>query len=120
MTTVYSACLSRLGLSQAAAARLHNVRPDTVKSWAQGRNRPPPNVFNDLRALEAKIVDHAEQMREEWAAAAVRQVHIDASDADHLGAMAYADFILGLDGVEIVDGATEATIAARNLRKMAG
>ena len=55
MKTVYAAALSRLGLSHAEAAELHAVRKDTVHSWASGRNRVPAGVWDDLRALEAKI-----------------------------------------------------------------
>ena len=52
--TIYAACLRRLGLSQAEAARLHGVRLDTVKSWGSGRNRPPQGVWDDLRTVEAE------------------------------------------------------------------
>ena len=34
---------------------LHEVRPDTVKSWSAGRNRAPDGVIADLRELAGKI-----------------------------------------------------------------
>lgn len=49
--TLYPILLSTSGLSQRAAAALHGVRPDTVKSWSAGRNRAPPGVLADLTAL---------------------------------------------------------------------
>jgi len=51
----YNLLRLRCGLSQPEAARLHNVRLDTVKSWCAGRNRPPPAVLAELRALHARI-----------------------------------------------------------------
>lgn len=126
MTTVYAACLARLGLSMPEASRFHDVRLDTVKSWASGRNRPPASVFDELRALETRIIDRSEQMREEIeiAQAAQREapdrIDIDLSEANHLSAMAAADFILGLEGINVVDGKTEATIAARTSRRLVG
>jgi hypothetical protein len=82
-------------------------------------------VFDELRAYEAQIVDRAEQMRADFDAlerteGEVGQINLDLTDADHLSAMAAADFVLGLDGISVVDGKTEATIRARNLRKLAG
>lgn len=59
MKTIYAACLSRLGLSQAMAADLHGVRLDTVKSWSCGRRTVPEGVYDNLRALEAEIQDAA-------------------------------------------------------------
>ena len=64
MKTLYAACLSRLGLSQAAAAALHGVRLDTVKSWSAGRNPVPDGAWDDLRSLEGEIVDRSETIRE--------------------------------------------------------
>ena len=37
--TLYRLLLSRVGLSQADAAILHQVRLDTIKSWCAGRAR---------------------------------------------------------------------------------
>ncbi len=39
------------GLSHREAAEFHKVRPDTVQSWATGRNRCPDGALNELRAL---------------------------------------------------------------------
>jgi len=95
MKTIYAACLMRLGLSQPAAARLHGVRLDTVKSWSAGRNRPPDGVWDDLRGYEALIVDRSEACREAWEDAG-QPVELDAGwDADDGPAlMALADFVL--------------------------
>lgn len=51
--TPYRLLLSRVGLSQADAAALHDVRLDTVKSWCAGRNPAPAGVIANLRALYA-------------------------------------------------------------------
>ena len=47
----YRLLLSRVGLSQADAASLHQVRLDTIKSWCAGRARAPAGVISELRAL---------------------------------------------------------------------
>lgn len=52
--TPYRLLLSRVGLSQADAATLHQVRLDTVKSWCAGRSRAPAGVIAELRALYAR------------------------------------------------------------------
>ncbi len=59
MKTLYAACLSRVGLSQADAAVLHGCRPDTVKSWCTGRRTVPAGAWDDLRAYEARITGRA-------------------------------------------------------------
>lgn len=98
MKTLYAACLSRLGLSQAEAAALHEARLDTVKSWSSGRREIPAGVWADLRAYEAGIVDRSEAMREAWEdAGEVRD--IDAIVADDRGIMALADFVLTTEAV---------------------
>ena len=51
--TPYRLLLFRVGLSQAEAAALHDVRLDTVKSWCAGRNPVPSGVMAELRALHA-------------------------------------------------------------------
>jgi hypothetical protein len=56
VATLYAACLSRLGLSQARAAELHGVRLDTVKNWSSGRRAVPPGAWDDLR-------DHARKLQ---------------------------------------------------------
>src|SRR5690606_5886364 len=66
MKTLYAACLSRLGLSQAQAAALHGVRLDTVKSWSAGRNPIPEGAWAELREYEAQIIDRSEAIREAW------------------------------------------------------
>ncbi|MCA3392429.1 MAG: hypothetical protein INF47_09445 [Roseomonas sp.] len=52
--TPYRVLLSRVGLSLADAATLHDVRLDTVKSWCAGRNPAPGGVIAELRALYAR------------------------------------------------------------------
>lgn len=93
MKTLYAACLSRLGLSQAEAAALHNVRIDTVKSWSAGRNPVPAGVWDDLRDVEAKVVDRSEAIREAWEDAG-EPLQIQPTWQDKAGLMALADFIL--------------------------
>lgn len=93
MKTIYAACLSRLGLSQSEAATLHNVRLDTVKSWSSGRNPVPAGAWDDLRDLEAKIVDRSETAREIWEANG-EILKVQATWQDHAGLMALADFVL--------------------------
>ena len=94
MKTLYAACLSRLGLSQAEAATLHNVRPDTVKSWSAGRNTVPPGAWDDLRSHEARIVDRSEALREAWEdAGEIRDMDV-AVHGDAANLMAAADFLL--------------------------
>lgn len=97
MKTLYAACLSRLGLSQAEAAALHRVRLDTVKSWGSGRNPVPDGAWTDLRAYEAQIVDRSEAIREAWEdAGEVRDIDVRVNqDARNL--MALADFFLTSD-----------------------
>lgn len=93
MKTIYAACLSRLGLSQAEAAALHNVRLDTVKSWSSGRNPVPAGVWDDLRDLEDKIVDRSETIREIWEANG-ELLEVSATWQDRAGLIAAADFVL--------------------------
>lgn len=52
--TPYRLLLSRVGLSQADAATLHQVRLDTIKSWCGGRRGAPPGALAELRALHAQ------------------------------------------------------------------
>ncbi|MCA3359227.1 MAG: hypothetical protein ING02_14620 [Roseomonas sp.] len=52
--TPYRLLLSRVGLSQADAATLHQVRLDTIKSWCAGRARAPVGVIAELRTLYAR------------------------------------------------------------------
>lgn len=53
MTTLFSAALQGLGLSQSEASAFLSVRPDTVKSWGAGRNPVPDGVWLQLHALSA-------------------------------------------------------------------
>lgn len=116
MKTLYAACLSRLGLSQTEAAALHGVRLDTVKSWSAGRNRVPDGAWDELRAVEAQIIDLSEGLRERWEAAGSPAIEIDDSEAGGAGLMALADFVLGTDAPVHV-GQTAATLAARQVRR---
>lgn len=93
MKTLYAACLSRLGLSQAEAAALHKVRLDTVKSWSSGRNRVPDGAWEDLRDLEAKIVNQSEAVRELWEDNG-EPLHVAPHARDGQSLMALADFVL--------------------------
>lgn len=93
MKSLYAACLSRLGLSQAEAAALHNVRLDTVKSWSSGRNKVPDGAWEDLRDYEAQIVDRAEHIRELWEEQG-EPLQISPTAHDEQGLMALADFVL--------------------------
>ncbi|MBU6167108.1 MAG: hypothetical protein KGQ52_13420 [Alphaproteobacteria bacterium] len=115
--TLYAACLRRLGLSLAEAAALHNVRRDTVASWSNGRNRPPAGAWDDLRRLEAAVIDRSEAMRARWADVRA-DVAIGLRDADLAGTLAAADFVLNLPaGVAVTDEETEAVLAARRARQ---
>ncbi len=97
MKTLYAACLSRLGLSQAEAAALHSVGLDTVKSWSAGRNPVPAKAWSDLRSREATIVDRSEAIREAWEdAGEIRDLDAD-THGDPLALMAVADFLLSTD-----------------------
>ena len=53
--TPYAAALRLLGLSRAEAAALHQVRPDTIASWATGRRSIPAGAWDDLRALYRRM-----------------------------------------------------------------
>lgn len=116
MKTLYAACLSRLGLSQSEAATLHNVSFDTVKSWASGRNRLPPGIWDELRAAEARIADGAEEFRERWDNAGSPPIEINDSEGGGVAMMAIADFVLGSTGPVSV-GVSRATELARQARR---
>lgn len=116
MKTLYSACLSRLGLSLAGAASLHGVRLDTVKSWSSGRNPVPQGAWDELREYEAGIVDRSEAMIEAWEAQGQPAIEIDASEADDVSLMAAADFVLSSEGPVHI-GQTNATRMARQARR---
>lgn len=59
--TDYALLLDRCGLSHREAADFHDVRLDTVKSWASGRSRRPDRVIDDLCDLYRKIALAADQ-----------------------------------------------------------
>lgn len=116
MKTLYAACLSRLGLSQSGAASLHGVGLSTVKQWCAGRSVPPQGIWDELRELEAQIVDASEELRERWEAAGSPPIELDDSEAGHLPLMAAADLVLTTEGPVTV-GRTAATQAARQARR---
>lgn len=60
MTTTFALLCQRCGLSHREAAEFLNTRLDTARSWSSGRNRTPPGVIAELRALYAKIEAAAE------------------------------------------------------------
>lgn len=91
--SLYAACLSRLGLSQAGAAALHRVDVSTIKHWSSGRRTPPVTIWEELRDLEARTVDASEAIREAWEDAG-EPASISASWQDDTGLMALADFVL--------------------------
>lgn len=116
MKTLYSACLSRIGLTQAGAATLHGVRPDTVKNWAVGRRGVPQSAWDDLRAYSAQIEDAADAMLEAWDNAGSPPIEIDDSEADGPALMTAAALVLATDGPVHV-GQTDATRMARQARR---
>lgn len=116
MKTLYAACLSRLGLSQAEAASLHRVGIQSVKHWSSGHRPAPAGVWGELRAYEERIVDGSEELREHWEAAGSPPIEIDDSEADGPALMAAADFVLGSTGPVHV-GQTAATQVSRQARR---
>jgi hypothetical protein len=66
MCSLYAACLSRLGLSEADAADLHIVSPAIVAGWACGALEPPPTAWDDLRDYNAQVAEWQELIRQEW------------------------------------------------------
>ena len=119
MKTTYSACLARLGLSQAGAAALHGVRIDTVKSWASGRNPVPQGAWDDLRSLSDQIEDAADELLERWQAAGSPPIEMNDTGAGDQALMTGAAFLLATSGpVQI--GRTAATDAARHARRFGG
>jgi len=114
--TLYAACLSRLGLSQIEAARLHNVSINTVKSWSAGRNGVPQGIWDELRGYESQIIDGAEELRERWQDAGSPPVEINDAESEGVSLMALADFVLASE-CEVHVGETAATRLARQARR---
>jgi len=114
--TLYAACLARLGLSQSEAAAVHGVRLDTVKSWSSGRNPVPQGAWDDLRALEERIVAGANSMLEAWKRVGSPPVEVNDAEGDPVTRLIVAAFVLSATGsVEV--GETAATRAARQARR---
>lgn len=61
MTTPFKLLTQLAGLSLPEAGRFLDVRPDTVKSWASGRNPTPDGAIDQLRDLIDRIDIAAEQ-----------------------------------------------------------
>lgn len=126
MKTVYAAALSRLCLSQAEAAELHDVRIDTVKSWSSGRARVPPGAWDDLRAVAVAARARLEYMEELHSAAMATMpnsardghmtVEVDLECAGPEGRIAAADFALALPSGSRVENKGAAAAAARAAR----
>lgn len=84
--TPYALLLQACGLSQREAADLHDVRLDTVKSWAAGRREAPPAAIGELRALWWRIRSTAnkaiEAIRARRAPGAVDDIEIPYPETD--------------------------------------
>lgn len=52
--TPFGILASLSGLSHRETALVCDVRLDTIKSWASGRNRTPPGALDELRTLIAR------------------------------------------------------------------
>lgn len=113
MKTLYAACLSRLGLSQTAAASLHNVSLDTIKKWSSGKIAVPAGIWGELRSYEAQIVDSSEELRERWEAAGSPPIELDDSNAGPAALIAAADFLLTTDAPVLV----QATAARHHIEQ---
>lgn len=68
MTTLFSALLQGLGLSQREAAAFLEVRPDTVRSWSAGRRAVPDDAWRSLRGLADKQAETALEAYDLWEA----------------------------------------------------
>lgn len=116
--TLYAACLSRLGLSQAEAAALHGNSLATIKARCQGKIGVPQGCWDELRAYEARIVEAADEMLATWDAHGQPPIEINSNTPPGLPLMAMADFVLSSDG-PVTIGETAATAAAKRARGMA-
>ena len=116
MRTPYAAALSRLCLSQAQAASLHRVRPDTVKSWSAGRNPVPDGAWDDLRAIEAERADFVDDALAAWRSnGAPVTVAINAAEGADMSRLAMLALALPA-GTRVAFGESAATRAARRAR----
>lgn len=97
MKTLYAACLSRLGLSQAEAATYHKVGLQTVKNWCVDRTPVPNGIWDELRAYEGEIVDRSEAIREAWEESGEIRDLVALGSTDRRNLMALADFLLTTD-----------------------
>lgn len=78
--TIFGLLLDACGLSQREGMEFLNVRHDTLKSWAAGRNAAPPGPLAELAELATRIDDAANTRLAEMLAAARQaggQVTID-------------------------------------------
>lgn len=60
--TLFDLLRRACGLSQQEAADLLGVALATVKAWGRAKNKAPPGVIAELRALYARIDEAANQM----------------------------------------------------------
>lgn len=101
-TTLFAACLARLGLSQADAEALLGIKLSRIKDMSAGRARVPDGVWSELRDYEDAIAERSDELGKtlEDAVAAADGEEPDRVDAvvdDAVGLMALADFVLGND-----------------------
>jgi hypothetical protein len=59
--STYALLRERCGLSIREAADFHAVPEDTIKSWSNGRRRPPDGVVAELRNLYQRIENAAHE-----------------------------------------------------------
>lgn len=111
--TAFSAALQQCGLSRNEAAEFFDVRPDTVASWAAGRNPVRPFAWQMLRALDEKMniaADAIVALIEHQGAPQIMRKpgeHGDCWPSDSVAAAMFARVALRLDGVEIIEPAKE-------------
>lgn len=117
-STLYAACLSRLGLSQAEAAALHGNSLATIKARCQGKIGVPQGCWDELRAYEAQIVDASDELLDAWLRGGEPPIEVGTDAPTGPALMTMADFVLSSDGPVAV-GNTVATAAAKRARRMA-
>lgn len=64
MTTLYALALAACGLSDGGAARLHDVRADTVKDWRTGRRIAPPHALATIHEFADRLTEEADDAAE--------------------------------------------------------